>query len=256
MSNYSFLITVVGVGGTGTFVLKELSRFLEYYIPQNPNTDIHLACVDGDTVEYKNMERQCFSESDIAQNKAVCFAEAVNECFPNVGLQSFPFYLYETSDIQKIFESLNSQAEYSSEKLNILIGCCDNHRCRQVMDKFFHETKSIIYIDAANEFSKGEVVTGWRKNGKTMAPPRSHYFPGILKSREKKAGTSCGTINKSKPQHIATNMLAANVVLSRLFPLFTAHKISPGIVYFDTFAGDMVAKEAFANESEQEKVPV
>ena len=46
----------------------------------------------------------------------------------------------------------------------IIIGCVDNHNCRKILHEIFEEYTDIIYIDAANEFSTGEVVVGIKNN--------------------------------------------------------------------------------------------
>ena len=68
--NEHFSILVVGSGGTGTYFLKEISRFLSGNTAA-ANMISKMVICDGDIVEEKNLSRQCFSTEDIGRKKAV-----------------------------------------------------------------------------------------------------------------------------------------------------------------------------------------
>ena len=71
-------LIVVGAGGTGTYFLKEVSRYLA---AADREKIARMLIVDGDTVERKNLSRQAFTSDDIGRNKAEVMAEVLNECF-------------------------------------------------------------------------------------------------------------------------------------------------------------------------------
>jgi len=208
---------------------------------RNPNCKISLSIIDADIVEAKNLERQCFIDDDIGKCKALVMAEVIKAAFDLLRIYAYPIYIDEKSQLEKIFNDMHDEARdsrhYSNNThIDILIGAVDNHRARQVMECYFRKRRSIIYFDAANEFSNGEVVFGGKHEGRIMGQSRAYYYPGIMKSRSKRASEiSCGAINKSDPQHMLTNMMAANLLLAKVIPMISGTPIVFGIAYFDAF---------------------
>lgn len=242
-------ICVVGCGGTGSYVLTGLCRFLSIFQVGKEETIVRVTIVDGDRVEEKNLDRQAFITDDIGSFKAVCFKEAIRECFPNVSVKAYPEYLVDVKRLTEIMDGEYAEVKALSYKktsrIDILVGCVDNHRARQVMLKYFRKTRDIFWIDSANEYEKGEVVTGIKAKGKVLSPDRTFYFPEVARSREKRADQiSCTAVNASSPQHILTNQLAAQVTLSKIVPILekSPFALNGGITYFDAFRGEMMTK--------------
>ena len=219
-----YVVIVIGAGGTGSFFLKEISRFL-----MDNHKIESLVIFDGDTVEKKNLARQAFAAEDIGRNKAVVLAECLNEAF-GLNWHAYPHFISEEKQISKAIEDTRIR---HGECLPIIVSCVDNHGARLVLEKLFFDYKNVAYFDAANEFTTGEVVFSYRVNGETYGPPRSYYFPDILKgdtrSREE---MSCEELNKVEPQHIFTNMLAGNLLCSAVSNLLE-QKSTPGVAYFN-----------------------
>lgn len=231
MVNYH--IVVVGAGGTGGNFIKELGRFLMFF--NEEGSSWRLSIIDGDTVEARNTERQPFSADDVMQHKAAVMAEGLVDCLglPRDNVSAYTRYLDTYEDLSKI---IAGSGRYGNNVL-VLIGCVDNHRARQVMHEAFNKTPNIIYIDAANEFEEGEVVVGIRIDKKEIAPPRAYYFPEVLKSREKRASElSCGVVNHSAPQHLITNLAAAQHILSFVVNIMKNHKAEGGVLHFNAFS--------------------
>ena len=211
-------VVVVGSGGTGTYFLKEFCRFIA-----GGHTLIKkLTIVDGDVVEAKNMERQAFSEEDIGFNKAAVMADVLSSAF-DLDIESYDEYLTELKDLEAMF---------SGSSLPVIVGCVDNHACRLLLEKFFNTHDNVIYLDSANEFSTGEVIFAYKKDGKVLSPCRSHYYPEISKATKKVTEMSCEELNNVAPQHIATNMTAGNVLLKEMCSILSG-KANPGMVTFD-----------------------
>ena len=215
-------VIVVGAGGTGTYFLKEFSRFIAGN--RNASSKIESLCIfDGDTVEAKNLARQAFDEEDIGRNKASVMAEILNDSF---GLEYKAYGCYLT-DL--------SQLKTSSSSIPVIISCVDNHGCRLLLEEYFNRQGSCVYFDSANEFDNGEVVYAFKSNGKVMGPVRSHYFPqikeGDVRTREE---LSCEELNNVAPQHIFTNMQAGHLLCVGMANLLSG-KMTPGFVYFNSF---------------------
>lgn len=235
-------VVCLGAGGTGSFFLKEFARFIAAFERKNFDKVIYLSIIDGDHIEKKNLERQAFAEWDINGNKAVTMASAIKENFGLERVYAYPLYIDTIDQLKAIFNSLYQENQelrrrtYECKTFDILIGCSDNHRARQVMHEFFYShSKTIFYYDAANEFSNGEVVFAGRHEKKLLGRPRADYFANVLTDTSPRASEiSCGTVNITAPQHIATNMLAGNLLLSRLTQLIAEDNLEFGIAFFDS----------------------
>lgn len=224
--NEHFSLLVVGSGGTGTYFLKEISRFLSGNTAA-ANMISKMVICDGDIVEGKNLSRQCFSSEDIGRKKAVVMAEILNLSF-QLNWSAYPKYLSDISDMDKFFPK-------DSKNVPVIIGCVDNHGARLLMEDFFSQRKDCIYFDAANEFSNGEAVFAYKADDIVLGPCRSSYFPDILKGDTRNVtDISCEELNQVEPQHILANMAAGMQLLSAFINLLNG-KATPGVTYFNPF---------------------
>ena len=223
----SYVFIIVGAGGTGTYFLKEFSRFIAGNECAKRIEGMYI--LDGDSVEKKNLARQCFLEEDIGRNKASVMAEVLNEAF-ELSFVSFNQYL---TDKETLKEIMKSHYSYAKHTIPVIISCVDNHGCRLLLEEYFKESKDCIYYDSANEYDTGEVVFAYKFGGKVVGPVRSHYFPGMkhedTRSREE---MSCEELNAVAPQHIFTNMKAANLLLTGVANLLSGI-VTPGFSYFN-----------------------
>ena len=228
-------MVVVGSGGTGTYFLKEFSRFI-----QGGHRSINkMTIVDGDTVEEKNMERQAFSQEDVGFNKATVMADVLSSAF-ELKWGAFSKYLTTLDELKDVLGSSTSTP--------LIIGCVDNHACRMLLEKFFEESRDCIYLDSANEFSTGEVIFAYKKGGKVISPCRSYYYPEVASNSNKKVTEmSCEELNNVAPQHIATNMTAGNILLKEVCSLLSGNE-HPGMVTFDL---DMYYQEFWPYKNEE-----
>ena len=214
-----FDVIVVGAGGTGTFFLKEFSRFL--YGNSAPVRNLFI--IDGDRVEASNIARQAFEEEDIGRAKSAVMAEALNDAF-NLKWRAIDTYVLEKEQVERLLRTTATP---------LIVGCVDNHACRLVLEEAFLGATDMIYLDSANEFSSGEVVFGLKETGCTTGPCRSFYFPDVLRGDLRNVTeVSCEELNDALPQHIATNMMAGNILLSAVCRILEGERLS-GFVSFD-----------------------
>lgn len=227
-------IVVVGCGGTGSHYIKELGRLLF----GRSRDDLRIILADGDAVEEKNLVRQAFLPQDIGRNKAQVMAEILSQVY-GVEAEFYDRYIDSPSDLESLVRE---------NAVVLLVGCVDNHQCRQSMHHFFVERENCIYMDSANEFSVGEVVIGSRIGSVDTYPDRCQYFPEILEANEKKRSEeSCEALNASAPQHMLTNQLAAWILLVNTAK-FLDNEWLGGIFFFDAFkcyCMDRTGKEVF-----------
>lgn len=234
-----YVMIIVGAGGTGTYFLKEFSRFVAGSSYEKQIAGMYI--LDGDCVEKKNLTRQCFVEEDIGRNKASVMTEVLNGAF-QLSFVSLNQYLRDKNTLEEL---LCNHKRYGVKPIPLIISCVDNHGCRLLLEEYFNDSQNCIYFDAANEYETGEVVYSYKLDGKVAGPLRSFYFPGIKKedtrSREE---LSCEELNNVSPQHIFTNMKSAHLLLSGVANLF-AGTMTPGFSYFNVFkyeAGFVPAK--------------
>lgn len=231
-------IFVVGAGGTGSYFLKEFSRFIHGSKYQKMCEWLHI--IDGDTVEEKNLARQCFTPEDVGRNKAAVMAEVLNDAF-GLSWKSHPFYL---SDVKQINEMRKSS--YTA----VIISCVDNHACRLILEEYFHNSRNVVYLDSANEFDTGECVYSYKEYNKVIGPVRSHYFPEIKEGDNKsRLELSCEELNNVEPQHIFTNMFAGQLLCAGIANLLEGKK-TPGFTYFNA----LNYESAFVPYAQKEQV--
>lgn len=217
IENRKFHILLFGAGGTG-------GDFAKMILPILRKEEICITIIDGDRVEKKNLERQAFLSEDIQRNKAVSLREKI--------IKSYPSLVDRVHCIDHYIDSADQLRDIPILGLPILVGAVDNHRARQVADKYIRE-KNGIWIDSANEYSYGEVVTGIVHRNRIISPLRSDIFPEVLTDTGKRASEeSCGAVNLSSPQHQATNLMAAAICTRICEDIICRQKVKGGIDYF------------------------
>ena len=234
MRNTKQKIFIVGCGGTGSNYIKELAR---YIATNKDDIEADVILIDGDVVEEKNLQRQSFIKEDILMNKAKSMALAVSDTY-DMTFSYIPEYIASKEHMLQIIK--NSYCKYEDYDIGelttpIIIGCVDNHNCRKILHEIFEELKDVIYIDAANEFSTGEVVVGIKMNHAVISPDRAFYFPEILKKSKSVIEMSCTELNQVKPQHLVTNLFAANICLAQTIRTLNGDFSCGGIYTFDAF---------------------
>lgn len=218
-------LIVIGCGGTGGHYINNLGRFLHSY-NYKQDFELKITLIDGDIVEEKNLTRQPFLPEDVGRKKAEVMAEVMGQVY-GVKCEFIDHYIDYASDIKKLVRD---------DTVVLLVGAVDNHQCRQSMHQFFQESDTCIYMDAANEYSVGEVVVGAHIGGIEMFADRSAYFPEILTDKSaRRSEESCEALNESTPQHLVTNLLAANILLINTVQFFAEKQWQGGMYLFDAF---------------------
>ena len=220
-----YTLIVVGSGGTGTYFLKEISRYLSN---KDRSCLRGMYIIDGDIIEKKNLSRQAFIEDDIGRYKAEVMAEVLNDQF---GLRwgAVSDYLLDMSQLTTLVD------EYKNA-IPVIIGCVDNHGCRLLLEEFFYSQENCIYFDAANEEKEGECVFSAVVKDKVISPCRSYFFPDILEADTRSRDEiSCEELNNSSPQHILANMTSGLNLLSAFVQLFENGTVTTGYSVYDPF---------------------
>lgn len=216
-------IVMLGAGGTGGHIAPHLYRLLHTLF--RPSTFV---ICDGDRVERKNLVRQNFVQCDLGQNKAKVLAERYASAF---GMEiCYVASFVETED--RLSELLIPAQE---DSLIILIGAVDNNRSRQLCNTVFYKSRDLIYVDAGNGVTTGQVVCGVRRGGRTLRKPVAGFFPDILDANDKfPTELSCAEASVSSPQAITANLMAATLVLIMLYNILSVGELDTRMATFSS----------------------
>ena len=141
-NNYTrYKFYVIGVGGTGSLLARDLPKLLL-------GTSHKMMLVDGDTVESKNIERQGYQAQDVGDNKALALSRKINSLYP---------IECEFDDKFCTYESLFSLIQDDKGYVPVIIGCVDNDATRMILEKVFKKLDDVIYIDSANSEYEGNI---------------------------------------------------------------------------------------------------
>jgi hypothetical protein len=134
-------VTVVGCGGTGSFVAEGLCRMQA--------TDVKLMLVDFDRVEERNLGRQNFVREDLGKFKSEALAYRLSLKYGRaIGYSAVPISLTPVT-----FSGL-------------FIGCVDNGKARKDIELKFksvagsYQNSNYWWIDAGNGENFGQVLIG------------------------------------------------------------------------------------------------
>lgn len=199
-------IIIIGAGGTGGYLVRDLSRFL-YSLDkrlQVPTMDIQVTIVDGDMVEEKNILRQNFLPQDIGLNKAEVLAKRHSKAF---GL-----------NISYISEMYGSYSFSIAKKNRIIVGCVDNNAARREIayfvsrcwDSYQIAEKNAYWIDSGNEKKTGQVIVGSRE-----LQDVTDIYPEIyLPEHDSVEQISCAERMLQDEQNMFVNLTASNLILN------------------------------------------
>lgn len=220
-------IVMLGAGGTGGYTAPHLYR-MAYTIAR----PVRIIICDGDVVEEKNLIRQNFADGDIGFNKASVLARRYGTAF-GMDAEYVPFFMDSEEQLQRLLlPDRNGQ-------LVILLGCVDNNKTRQICHQVFTQSGNLIYIDAGNGESTGQVVCGVRRHGRTQWRPAASLYKEILEPGDQlPAEMSCADRALSSPQSIAANLMAATAIVSILYNLLTAGELLTRHVTFSSRLGN------------------
>lgn len=198
-------IVIVGVGGTGSFLLTQLVR----YINSLPFAGkIEIVIVDGDKYEENNVDRQEFAHSRMGKNKADVQVEVYKQKFPKLKITSVPEYLGEGNIENVIWEN------------SVTFCCVDNHVCRFLVSKHCQNLNDALLISGGNEEYDGNVQSFRRLNGENVNKPIEVRHPEIAMANDgDRSEMSCAELAElpGGGQVIFTNAMAASLMVQMLY---------------------------------------
>ena len=209
-------INIIGAGGTGGYLVRDLSRFVYSIEKRTSKSNISITIFDGDNVEEKNILRQNFLPHDIGQNKAEVLA-----------LRHVRAFGTNINYVPEMFESVHASSQKwrgfnNSEKGTIIyVGCVDNNAARReiakTMENFRTEnwgrqSQEIWWIDSGNERKTGQVIAG-----SNYLMDVTDFYPEILLPEyDSKEVISCADRMMEDEQNMFVNLTASNLILNYL----------------------------------------
>lgn len=254
-------LVIVGVGGTGGYLLQQVARLLYGLKVQRGKHDIpSVLLIDGDMVEEKNLLRQYFLPQDIGKKKASVLAERYSHAY-GLDIAAYPEYISHETTLRDI--GFND-----TRKDLIVVGAVDNGSTRFVLDKMLNKLNQVVYIDSGNsgveipedrehldryQLSKmwqsgwsGQVIAGVRAHGKTVLPFAGEVLPDLIEEDKLPTEISCGEVIVTNPQRHLTNLMAATSVLMFLTSLLTDGTLLHSRVFFDAYKGYITSHPAIS----------
>jgi PRTRC genetic system ThiF family protein len=209
------LITLVGVGGTGSALAIDLAR-LAYHCREK-GTPVYLQLVDPDTVEAKNVGRQQFAPFEIGRNKAESMAKRLN-LWLGLDVLAAPASFSPETPVPPVHSGVR----------RIIVGAVDNPEARAAIAARIKEAKGgVWWVDAGNGEFTGQVIAGNTVDGPIVLdeelslasslPAPSVQEPALVKKPKAKAlegwqqadGPDCALMALNDEQSLNVNRLMA-----------------------------------------------
>jgi PRTRC genetic system ThiF family protein len=247
-------LILVGVGGTGGYVLQQVARLL-YALKEQGQRIPSVLLIDGDVVEEKNLLRQYFLPQDVGKKKAAVLAERYSRAY-GLDIAAYPEYLTRETDFRDIGISDGS----------LVVGCVDNGSTRCILHEQLHRLNHVVYIDSGNSAVtvpddpehvdryqldkirnsgwEGQVVVGVRIRGENVLPFPGEVFPDLIEEDQLPTEVSCGEVVVSNPQRLMTNLMAATTVLMYLHTLLVDGTLLHHRTFFEARKGWMRSEAA------------
>lgn len=213
---------IVGAGGTGSFLLPIIMRFLN----SRQDSEIEVVICDGDKYDEGNVNRQEFAHSKIGMNKAEVQSEMFRRKFPNLSIFCVPEYLGK--------ENINSVITDGAT----VFCCVDNHFCRHLISEHCQKLKDVLLISGGNEEFDGNVQAYYRRENKNLNDPIEVRHPEIGRANDgDRSEMSCEQLSQlpSGGQVIFTNATSANIMCNLFYGYLngTANIEKVNDIFFD-----------------------
>lgn len=212
-------IDLIGVGGTGSYVLQGLAKLNLVHNEVVMNSQgINVNVYDPDVISESNTVRQLYNEDEIGESKAKTIVSNINR---NYG---FDWNAYEDEyDVKKIKET------------QVIILCPDNMKVRkQVYDYVSHKIKGqninygegVYIVDFGNSYDYGQVYVSYVPGKNVKTETASYGFSkDYLKTKEDLNEPSCSIAEAISKQKLFMNPLLASHGLNLLDELLTKEQM-------------------------------
>lgn len=212
-----YVFIIVGVGGTGSLLARDLPKLLIGSINK-------MLIIDGDDVEEKNMIRQAYQQHDIGENKAIALAKKINSFHWNL-CEAFDEYVTK-EEIPYILDD-----RYFGY-MPVIIGCVDNDSTRILIENIYLKLDNAIYIDSANSKYEGNVYVSYISDKTRYGKLRSDVY--TLENVDHPIEKSCQELAKENTQFMITNLKMATAVLEHINVILSGN-VKEGVSVVERF---------------------
>lgn len=195
-----YVYVVVGVGGTGSLLARDLPKLMI-------GTMNKMILIDGDIVELKNMKRQSYQKHDIGLNKAVALSKKINTFYGSI-CDCIDAYVTKDEIIHRITHDYKGF-------IPVLIGCVDNDNTRALLENTFDQLKECIYLDSANSEYEGNVYVCAKIKNMKKGKLRSDVYELTEDIHPCEKSCQEQTAN-GNTQFLVTNMKMATVLFEHI----------------------------------------
>lgn len=199
MNQEKYVFIVVGVGGTGSLLARDLPKLLI-------DTDHKILLIDGDIVEKKNLKRQSYQIVDIGEYKAIALCSKINT-FYEMNCEAIGKYVKSN----EIIDYMKQNKEFTP----VIIGCVDNNTTRKILEKTYKQLNVCYYLDSANGEFEGNIFIKYKNK---------EFEKGVLRSEAYKFSKDLAPFEKSceeqanegNVQYLVTNNKMSNYLLEHI----------------------------------------
>lgn len=221
------MIHLIGLGGTGGYLLEPLVRLLTFH---SLTKYINIICWEADTVEETNITRQIYYSDDIGRIKAINKIKQLKQLNNNIKL--IPEYCNKT----KLLKYLDIED-------SIVIATVDNFASRKsFIEAIYESNNNHVFISPGNGLSNGQCYSFYYKN-KQLTGFDCLLLPEWNKPKDEiPKVTNCIQESVSSPQLISANFMSALVVLNNMQCLLDKGYLYSEC-YFDVYENKLVSKD-------------
>lgn len=225
-------ITLVGCGGTGSFLALHLARMV--YHLQERGRRVRLAFVDMDRVEPQNIGRQNFAPAEAGEFKAQTLMLRFNRAFGlDIEAHNVPF----------------GNDAINFKRVELVIGAVDNAAARRAIAAvMIKNLGDVWWLDCGNHEHSGQVLFGNQlelcqpefKLGVCVGLPLpTVQHPELLEADQQvsESAESCAELAARDVQSLMVNQAAAGWAASYVYRLLVSRDLDVYATYFDLVAG-------------------
>lgn len=210
-------IALVGVGGSGSAMVKELIQLDTTLRALDPLSGLSVTLIDGSVVTQANIARQSFFPSQVGQNKAVASVWTANNLYAKKW-EAYPHHLESVSMLQQF---------------DIVITALDRPSVRLSISK---SKGRFLWLDMGNNATQGQVVLGEVTGGKKKLPTICDLYDYSKLTDADADIKSCSAEESISRQQLGVNQFAARISGQLLWNLLRNGKIESNGAYFDVQA--------------------
>ena len=202
------MVSVIGCGGIGSWLIPPLARYLA-----SVGFTGELRLCDGDKYDSGNTDRQNFPAQALGVNKAVVQAEKLRYELPAMNIVSIGDYVV-TANVGRVM------AENS-----LCFAAVDNHPARKRLAEQLQSLKNGALISAGNEKIDGNACLYLRERGEDVTENLLTRHPEIATTTSGDREAGCEEqIASGEAQLLMTNFSAAHASLIVFYQLMNKGK--------------------------------